>query len=85
MGSRRGNKPSPQHRPAYRKLCEHLKRVREEAGLTQRALAQELGVLQSYVAKSERGGRRLDPLEYAEWCAACDVKPKDAIATIWPA
>ncbi|MEM1353901.1 MAG: helix-turn-helix transcriptional regulator [Planctomycetota bacterium] len=83
MGSRPTRKPSPQHRPAYQQLCRQLKLWREEAGLTQRALAEELGVVYSYVAKCESGGRRMDPLEYAAWCKACGVQQTDAAKTIW--
>jgi transcriptional regulator with XRE-family HTH domain len=59
------------HRPAYRRFCQLLRRYREEAGLTQRQLADLLGQLPSYVHKSEVGDRRVDPLEFAAWCRAC--------------
>ncbi|MEM6259410.1 MAG: helix-turn-helix transcriptional regulator [Planctomycetota bacterium] len=85
MGSRPPRKPSPQHRPAYQKFCRQLKQWREEAGLTQRALAKKLGVVNSYVAKCESGGRRMDPLEYAAWCKACGVEKTDAVKVIWKA
>lgn len=83
MGSRPSRKPGPQHRPAYRQLCRQLKAWREESGLTQRALAEKLGVVYSYVAKCESGGRRMDPLEYAAWCKACGIDQAPAIEAIW--
>lgn len=83
MGSTPKRKPSPQHRPEYRRLCRQLKQWREEAGLTQRALAEELGVVYSYVAKCESGGRRMDPLEYAAWCKACGVNQSAATKALW--
>jgi transcriptional regulator with XRE-family HTH domain len=56
-----------------------LRLWREEAGLTQRELAKRLRELPSYVHKSETGERRLDALEFAKWCRACDLDPSRAI------
>ena len=44
-------------------LLDALVRARREAGLTQTELAQRLGVHQSYVARIEGGGRRVDAIE----------------------
>lgn len=52
-----------------------LRTWRDDAGLTQRALAQRLGKEHSYVHKSEIGERRLDPLEFAEYCRALGRDP----------
>lgn len=52
-------------------LCERLKRVRLDAGLTQAELAKRLGKPQSFVAKVETKERRLDVIEFAKWMAAC--------------
>ncbi len=62
---------SPQHRPAYKKLCRRLRELRDAAGLSQRALATLLKKPHSYVAKVEHGDRRIDPIEFADWCTAC--------------
>lgn len=67
------------HRPAYKRLCRQLKRWRQEAGLTQAALAKRLRVSQSWVAKCELGERRVDPLEFRAWCRACRVDEGEAI------
>ena len=55
---------------------------REEAGLTQRALAAKLKRVHSYVFKVEAGERRVDPLEFAEWCQACNVDPAKGLRTV---
>lgn len=47
----------------YRKLLEALVKLRQQAGLTQRDLAGQLGVQPSWVAKVELGERRLDVVE----------------------
>lgn len=60
---------SPQHKA----LIDELKRVRHQAGLTQAALAEKLGVAQSFVAKVEGGERRLDVIEFINWLAETDA------------
>lgn len=47
--------------------------MRERAGLSQRALATELGIHNTMVHRTEIGDRRIDPVEFAEWCKACGV------------
>lgn len=71
-----------QHSPAYRKLCVLLRRWREDAGLTQRALASKLRRPPSFVPKSESGERRVDPIELLAWCKACGVTAADAIGQL---
>jgi len=56
--------------------------MREEAGLTQRALALKLKMHNTMVHRSEIGDRRIDPVEFAAWCRACGVDPGEAIRTI---
>lgn len=62
-----------QHDPRYRQLCKRLRQWRLDAELTQRDLAVKLRKPHSYVAKSEWGERRIDPLELGRWAVACDV------------
>lgn len=52
----------------YNALREELAAARARAGLTQSALAQRLGVVQSFVSKIETGERYLDVLEFLRWC-----------------
>lgn len=68
-----------QHEPAYRRMCMLLKQWRGAAGLTQRALAQRLGKPHSYVWKVETGERRIDPIEFIDWCVSCDLRAGSAI------
>jgi transcriptional regulator with XRE-family HTH domain len=44
----------------HRNLVERLKTARKEKGLDQLAVAEILGVSQSYVSKMESGQRRID-------------------------
>lgn len=60
---------SPQHMA----LIEELRRVRQQAGLTQTVLAGKLGVAQSYVAKVEGAERRLDVVEFISWLDAANA------------
>lgn len=45
--------------------------MRENAGFTQRDLAQKLHMTQPWVHKSEIGERRVDITEFIDWCIAC--------------
>lgn len=72
----------PQHSHRCRRLCELLRSWREQAGLSQRALADLLKKPPSYVHKSEVADRRIDPLELVDWCHACKVKPTDAVQQV---
>lgn len=68
-------RPRGQHDPAYRVLCDLVRRAREDAGLTQRELAARLKRDRSYVWKCEQGERRLDVVDVIRWCAACGCDP----------
>jgi len=70
---------SPQHHPAYIRLCERLLTLRQSAELTQRGLAAKLGKPHSYVAKVEHGDRRIDPVEFKLWCNACSADAADEL------
>jgi transcriptional regulator with XRE-family HTH domain len=50
--------------------------ARHKAGLTQRQLAARLKRPQSYVGKIEKGERRIDPVECAEWARGCGMTPR---------
>ena len=49
---------------------------RKQAGPTQEAVARRLSKPQSFVAKYERGERRLDVLEFLEIAEAIDFDPR---------
>jgi transcriptional regulator with XRE-family HTH domain len=71
-----------QHAQRYRYLPKLLRSLREDAGLTQRALAKKLFVTHMFVHKSEIGERRVDVTEFMDWCVACGVDPADAFAEL---
>jgi|SRR5665213_2075018 len=64
-----------QHALGYRVLPEMLRRVREEAGLTQRELGERLGKPQSWVYNCESANRRVDVTEFIAWCRRCGTAP----------
>lgn len=72
----------PQHKLAYRKLCDMLRSMRSASGLTQRDLGERLKMHNTMVHRSEIGDRRIDPVEFAAWCRACGVDPGEAIRRV---
>lgn len=67
-----------QHLPHYKLALALLKRMREEADLTQRDLAKKVGRNQVWVHKTEVGERRMDISEFLDWCIGCGVEPDEA-------
>ena len=72
----------PNTLPIYEKVPAHLRQLREQAGLTQRDLAERLSKPQSWVARSETAARRVDLAEWIEWCFGCGVDAKDALGDL---
>jgi transcriptional regulator with XRE-family HTH domain len=70
-----------QHR-RYAAVPPFLRRMREEAGLTQRRIGALLKRPQSWVYNCETGNRRVDVAEFCDWCVACNVEPATAIRRI---
>ena len=68
-----------QQSPQYRKLKAFLRKMREDAGLTQQQLAARLRVPQSFIYKSETAIRRVDLTEFVAWTKACDKNPVNAL------
>jgi transcriptional regulator with XRE-family HTH domain len=52
------------HSPDYARFLALLRQVRKDAGIVQQELADTLGKPQSFVAKVERGERRIDVIEF---------------------
>ena len=67
--------PKGLHTEPYRRLRAQLVVERKQAGLTQDAVAKKLSKSQSYVAKYERGERRLDIVELIEVSTAIGFDP----------
>ena len=62
-----------EYSPRYERLRTLLREIREEAGLSQRALAGKLGKPQSFVSKLEIGERQIDVIEAIDICKACHI------------
>lgn len=63
-------------------LTEHLKQGRKKAGLTIRELAEKMGVHHSIIGKIETGERRLDVIEFIEYCNKLKLDPNIIINDI---
>jgi transcriptional regulator with XRE-family HTH domain len=59
-----------------------LKQQREKKGLTIRELAKILGRHHSIVGKTETSGRKIDIIEFIEYCDALGVDPLDGLRVI---
>ena len=62
------------HDPRYLEVIATLRTERRRRGLTQAELASRLGRRQSYIAKTERGERRLDLVETLDLCSALGIQ-----------
>lgn len=67
------------HSPEHEYLRQIFVKRRQELGLTQRQLAQRLGVIYSLIGKIETGDRRLDVIEFIEYCQILELNPNDII------
>lgn len=55
-------------------FCEILKSIRkDEYHITQKKMAERLGVTQSYISKIEKGNRGIDIIELMEYCHAMRI------------
>lgn len=54
-------------------FCNILKRARQERGLSQTELADQLGMSQVLISRGELGDRKIDALELRQMCAALKV------------
>jgi transcriptional regulator with XRE-family HTH domain len=70
------------HTKEYAALRAELKQAREKAGISQRELAERLGVPHSWIAKVENGERRVDLIEFGWFLAACGADSTAAAGRI---
>ena len=63
------------HSQEYRSLISDLVNARKAQGLSQAALAQQIGRPPSFVAKVELCERRLDVIEFCVWASAISEDP----------
>jgi transcriptional regulator with XRE-family HTH domain len=61
-------------------LTKWLKRQRQEKGHTMRSLSEILGTPHSYIGKVENKERRLDVVEYLQYCQALQIDPNEGLA-----
>ena len=57
------------HSERYQEFLKRLRAARHETGLTQKEVAEQLDVPQSYVSKCESGERRVDVIELTDFAA----------------
>lgn len=70
------------HTDEHRRLIAWLKEKRTGQGLTMRELAQKLGTRHTLIGKVEQGERRLDVVEYLNYCDALNISPEEGLANI---
>lgn len=63
-------------------LTDTLRHSRKLAGLTIRGLAEKMEVHHSIIGKIETGERRLDVIEFMEYCKALGVSPLEILKEI---
>ena len=68
--------------PEHEHLTSWLKSVREKHGMTMRDLAVKLDAPHSFVGKTEQGERRLDVVEFVQYCKALDVDPVEGLRVV---
>ncbi len=56
-------------------LRERFLQQRKSLGLSQRALAERMGVIFSFIGKVETGDRRLDVFEFIAYCKGLELDP----------
>jgi transcriptional regulator with XRE-family HTH domain len=66
------------HRNEYRQLVDLLRNRREAIGVSQGAVARQLGWTQQKVSYIETGARRMDVLEYISLAKALGISPISA-------
>ena len=63
------------HTTRYHRFRDILTKARQAQELSQEALAEKLGCVQTFVSKYERGERRLDVVEFLDVAEALGIDP----------
>jgi len=71
------------HDKRHKALVVRLVEAREEAGLTQEKLAKRMGRSQRFISYCETGERRVDAIEFLDFCRALE-KPPSWFIEGWP-
>jgi transcriptional regulator with XRE-family HTH domain len=70
MGSRKAL-----HDKHYQRFAKRLRAARENAGLSQEAVARKIGRNQRFVSHCETGERRVDAVEFRDFCRVYGLQP----------
>ena len=70
------------HAAEHEQLRLIFKQQRDSLGLSQRELATRIGVIYSLIGKIETGDRRLDVIEFIDYCKALSLEPCDVLIKI---
>ena len=63
------------HDDEYRRFLDRLKAARKAAGLSQTQAGERMGRSQRFVSHCEVGNRRVDALEFRDFCKAYELAP----------
>lgn len=74
-------KTSP-YSPQYDELRSWLKREREKKGLTLRDVAAIIGRHHSIIGKLEQSSRKIDIVEFVDYCGALGIDPHEGLNII---
>lgn len=55
---------------------------RNELGLSQKGLADKMGVIASFIGKVETGDRRLDIIEFIRYCHGLEINPVELLTSL---
>mgnify|MGYP000754097828 CR=1 FL=1 len=67
------------HHGLHTSLRITLIRARKDLGLSQRGLAEKMGITRSVIGKVETGDRRLDVIEFYEYTKALELVPSETL------
>lgn len=84
-GQNGGMLTKAQHARQYGSVPPLLRKMREDAGLTQRDLGKRLGKPQSWIHNCESANRRVDVTEFISWSEASGVNPRTGLARLMKA
>lgn len=66
----------------YARLLQWLREQRIGNNITMREMGERLGVIHSWIGKVELGERRLDLVEYVQYCKALKIDPHEGLELI---
>lgn len=74
--------PKTIYRHEHRILALLLRQLRQKKGLTQSEFARMLSRPQNRLSDFERGGRRIDVIEFIDYCRALELDPTKVLANL---